>query len=347
MSAKPDSRLERAARLPGFLRAPARVWAWRLFPYVFAGSVIALIVRRYSPQAIYAEMTKGNSLPLLPIALGTFAVSLLFVCAADSIVFRGLLEPGRVPRYRAVIRGKAATVLLHIVHYALGQGAYATWLARKTGLTVGRVTALLVYVVAAELCSVCVYASAVIAIGKPQVPVAVPALAAAIALGISGAVVLLPSLRDVLGRFVIFGPWVRMSRARGLLQLLARLPQHMTTTFGTWFAARVFGLEIPLWVMLSYVPVILIVSSLPVNVAGFGAVQGVWLLLSPWAKPEQILAFSVVWQIASCFALVARGLPFVRGALSDIREGAAPLTASDDPPDSFSEPYSAVRDTRA
>jgi hypothetical protein len=305
---------------------------------VFAALVIALIVRRYSPEAIYAEMTKGNSLPLVPIALGTFAVSLLFVCAADSIVFRGLLDAGRVPAYRAVIRGKAATVLLHIVHYALGQGAYATWLARKTGLTVGRVTALLVYVVAAELCSVCVYASVVMAIGKPQVPLAVPALAAAIALGLTGAVVLLPSLRGALGRFVIFGPWVRMSRGRGLLQLLARLPQHTTTTFGTWFAARAFGLEIPLWVMLSYVPVILIVSSLPVNVAGFGAVQGVWLLLTPWAKAEQILAFSVVWQMASCFALVARGLPFVRGALADIREGAPVPPSSNDVAASNAEP---------
>jgi hypothetical protein len=90
---------------------------------------------------------------------------------------------------------------------------------------------------------------------------------------------------------------------------------------GTWAAAQAFGLEIPFWVMVSHVPIILIVSSLPVNVAGFGAVQGVWLLLTPWASAERILAFSVIWQLVSCLALIVRGTPFVRGALADIRLG--------------------------
>jgi hypothetical protein len=73
--------------------------------------------------------------------------------------------------------------------------------------------------------------------------------------------------------------------------------------------------------MLSYLPVILVVASLPVNVAGFGAVQGAWLLLAPWAPGERILAFSVLWQAFSAAALVLRGLPFLSGVMRDIREG--------------------------
>ncbi|MBE7481208.1 MAG: flippase-like domain-containing protein [Polyangiaceae bacterium] len=110
------------------------------------------------------------------------------------------------------------------------------------------------------------------------------------------------------------------ARAR-LAQLGIRLCQHATTTSATWLAARWFGLDIPLTVMLSYMPVILVVASLPINVAGFGAVQGAWLLLSPWAPAERILAFSVVWQAVSALALIARGLPFLRGVLADIRAG--------------------------
>jgi hypothetical protein len=265
----------------------------------------------------------------------------LFVTAADTLVLRGLLPANQVPRYFVLLRGKAATVLVHIVHYALGQGAYATWLARKTGVSVARVTGLLIYIMAAELGSICVYASAVMALGRPNVPSMVQLFPAGVALGSIAALLLLPFARRPLERFVVAHPWTHMSRARAVAQLCARLPQHTVTSLGTWFAAQVFGLYIPLWVMLSYVPVILIVGSLPVNIAGFGAVQAAWLLLSPWAKPEQILAFSMVWQMVSCFALVLRGLPFLRGALSDIRQGVTPSPAVDPKAPSEARPRSA------
>jgi hypothetical protein len=139
-----------------------------------------------------------------------------------------------------------------------------------------------------------------------------------------------PSTR--LERYALFETWTRVGRRRGLVQLGVRLLQHASTATGTWLAATAFGLEIPLTVMLSYIPVILVVASLPVNVAGFGAVQGAWLLLSPWAPGERILAFSVVWQTLSAVAIVIRGLPFLRGVLADIRRGkrdAAPASVTE------------------
>jgi hypothetical protein len=135
-----------------------------------------------------------------------------------------------------------------------------------------------------------------------------------------------PSTR--LERFALFETWTRVGRRRGLAQLAIRLLQHASTTTGTWFAANAFGLEIPLSVMLAYLPVILVVASLPINVAGFGAVQGAWLLLAPWSTGERILAFSVVWQTLSAVAIVLRGLPFLRGVLADIRRGKPVVTAA-------------------
>jgi hypothetical protein len=331
-----------------FWRASPRVWLGRLLPYLVAGLVIALILKRYSFQAIYAEMVKGNSLPLVPIAIATYAISILFVGAADSMVLRGLLSPQQMPAYFSLVRGKAASVVFHIVHYALGQGAYATWLARKTGVTVGKITGILLYIVAAELCSVCLYALAVLALGRPAVPAAVPTVAATLSLTLVSAIVVLPYLRRPFARLVVLHPWTQGSPIRGLLQLGVRMFQHTTTTLGTWFAARAFGLDIPLWVMLSYVPVILIVSSLPVNVAGFGAVQGVWLLLSPWAEAERILAFSVMWQLASCLALLVRGMPFMRRTLAEIREGSPGVVTSAEGNPDFRAAYSSrAPDTRA
>ena len=307
-----------------------KTWLSWLAPYAIAALVIVFISRQYSITAIRAEMAKGEWLPLIPLAFVTYVASLAWVAAADRTVLRGLLAEDLTPSYLAVAKGKAAAVVLHIVHYALGQGVYATWMARRTRLNLGQAGGLIFYIILAELGSVCLYAALVIGIGRPDVPSAVFPLVLGVALAVIAAVVFLPATRSE--RFGFLQIWVKVGRARGLAQLGIRVGQHATTTTATWLAARWFGMDIPLAVMLSYLPVILVVGSLPINVAGFGAVQGAWLLLSPWAPAERILAFSVVWQAASALALVARGLPFLRGVLADIREGkqsAAPPRPSD------------------
>jgi hypothetical protein len=300
---------------------PTPRWRSRLFrylPYVVAGLVIAFILRQYSLESILQEIKKGNAWPMVPIALVTFLISLLWVALADRIVVRAE-SPDRAPSYFGMVRGKAAAVVLHIVHYALGQGAYGTWIARRTGIGVARASGLMLYIVAAELCSVCAYAAIVILIGRPAVPPSLFYLVVGVS-GVLTAFVLLSSIRP--GEPLRFlGTWKRVGPTRGVLQLGVRLCQHATSTTGTWLAAQAFGLDIPLPVMLSYLPVILVVASLPLNVAGFGAVQGAWLLLAPWAPGERILAFSIVWQAFTAGALVLRGLPFLSGVMRDIREG--------------------------
>ena len=139
-------------------------------PYVIAAAVIAFISRQYSLRSIWAEMAKGQALPLFPLALATYFASLAWVAAADRTVLRGLLPEELTPTYFAIAKGKAAAVVLHIVHYALGQGIYATWVARRTRLNVGQAGGLIFYIILGELGSVCLYAALVIGIGRPAVP---------------------------------------------------------------------------------------------------------------------------------------------------------------------------------
>ncbi len=86
----------------------------------------------------------------------------------------------------------------------------------------------------------------------------------------------------------------------------------------TWGATRAFGLEVPLLVMAVHVPIITLVGALPVNVGGFGAVTAVWLLLTPWAPGEQLLAFQFLWNLMVAAAVVLRGLPFIRGVVREV-----------------------------
>ena len=52
---------------------------------------------------------------------------------------------------------------------------------------------------------------------------------------------------------------------------------------------------------------------------GMGPIQAAWIAaFSPWAPPERILAFQVLWHVTMLAVMVVRGLPFLRGALADV-----------------------------
>ena len=103
-------------------------------------------------------------------------------------------------------------------------------------------------------------------------------------------------------------------------------------TLWSYGGIQAFGIHAPLSAMTTYMPIILVVGSMPVNVAGFGAVQGAWLLLTPWAESgEQVLAFSVLWQLAFGVGMIARGVPFIRTVAGDIDRGASRELALPEP----------------
>jgi hypothetical protein len=87
-------------------------------------------------------------------------------------------------------------------------------------------------------------------------------------------------------------------------------------------AMRVFGLQVPAAAAAMYMPMILLVASLPVNVAGLGAAQAAWLLFLPWASGAQLLAFQALWHVMSGVGILVRGLPFVRRVVREVEEGA-------------------------
>ena len=64
-------------------------------------------------------------------------------------------------------------------------------------------------------------------------------------------------------------------------------------------------------------------------------VQLAFALLEPWAESgEQVLAFSVVWQLLIGAAIVLRGLPFIRNVVAEIDSGTASWTVAERTSDS-------------
>jgi hypothetical protein len=104
-----------------------------------------------------------------------------------------------------------------------------------------------------------------------------------------------------------------------LYSLAARCGTISVLIIATWVAGRAFGLPVPLKAWASFLPVLLVIGAMPINVGGFGPVQAAWLMLfGPWASGPAILAFQFLWHLALITALFLRGAPFLRDVVADV-----------------------------
>lgn len=267
-------------------------------------------------------MAEGNALGMLPLAIGMMVALLLLAAFWDLMVIRGALGG---PRYRDVLRGKAGTTLLMMLGYGLGHGAYGFWIARMTGCGAARATGIVLFLVVSDLAAVGLGAALPMAFADELIPIWLKSMAPLLG---GGALLSMLAAPALLARFrrapSWLDPWRYVPQGAKFFQVVGRIGNMALGIVITWLAMRVFGLTIPLFAVAAYLPVILVVASLPINVGGFGAAQAVWIIaFRPWASDAQILAFQVLWQLMSGLGLVLRGLPFVRRVIVEIAEGKA------------------------
>ena len=301
------------------MRRPAwRVWARRLAPWVITIAVVTYLLTKYSLAQIVDEMQRGNALALAPVAAVMVLISLALVSSADLLVIRGIL--GR-PSFGVIVRGKAASSLLDLLGYAVGHGSYAVWIARRGGTDALSAAGIMLYIMASDLASVCVVATVAVLAGAPNVPGFV-VIGAPIVAGVLVLFKVVGPMKPLGERSPrVFHPWSELARAQAFGQLALRVANILVAGVGVWIALTAFGITVPLSAAIVRVPVILLVGSLPINVAGFGAVQAAWLLFEPWASGEEILAFQFLWHLALFVAIALRGLPFVRRMVAEVDAG--------------------------
>ncbi len=293
-----------------------RKWIVRLAPYLITTVVVALLLREYPVERIVAQMLHGTWGWLVPTSLAGVLLSLLAVSAADTLVVRAVCGNAR---YWDLLRAKAASSLLDIIGYAAGHGAYGVWFARFTGARAGLAGGALLYIMAGDLLSVCMVATVSVwgfglEVGDTVrwLPVGIAALLTVfLAIGPYEKLQTDPPIQ-------VFRPWAIVPRRIGFAQIAIRMTQMVMWVTVTWIAMRAFGIPVPWTACLAYVPLVMLVGSLPINVGGLGAVQAVWLLFTPWARGEQILAFAFLWFMMNAGAVALRGLPFVKRFVAEV-----------------------------
>jgi hypothetical protein len=298
-----------------------RVVAWlrRYGPYLVAAIAVVALLRRYRLAEVMDAMGKGNALAVFPVAL-LFAINQIVLVAMWDLIFLRAFVP--TLRWWDVMRAKAGCAVLQVIAYAANQGAYGAWVARAIGSGVRNAIGLILVSNSSDMFAgltvigACLWISD-LAIVRPLRWIA-PILAIALLLAL-----VVPARRplDLHVESGIVRVVRGIPRGRLVVQAVGRIVNVTAVGIAAWFAARAFGLHIPLTAMVVYMPIVMVVGALPVNVAGLGVVQGAWLLFLPWATGPQILAFQFVWQFSLMLAQVVRGLPFVRRVMVEVAEG--------------------------
>ncbi len=296
----------------------ARKLLVRFGPYLISAAVVAAILQRYSVRDIAAAMQRGNAWALFPIAIAFSIVQILLVSAWDAIVLQSVLGG---PKYWDVVRVKAGCAVLQSLGYLLNVGAYGTWIARATGSGARVAVALILFTAGSDFAAGAIVASFSTAFGGvPAGPVlryGAPALALAVI-----TLLLFPKRRslDPDAEPTVSNVIRAVPRGRAALQIVARLTNAAWIIATIWMAMRAFGLAVPFGAAVAFVPLILFVGSMPVNVLGFGPVQGVWLLFARYADGPSVLAFQIGWNVALLVAYLLRGAIFVPRILREVAD---------------------------
>jgi len=317
---------------------PQRRWARAVAPWLVTAAVVGALLYKYPAARIASEIGRGHTLAAAPLAICLVAGLLLPLALWDWLIFSAAL--GKL-RYLDVLRGKAGSAVLLTIGYGFSSGGYGVWVARKTGAGARRSAGAILYLMGSDLASVCALAGASFWLGgavlderaRLGVGVIAPAIAGVLAL----LALLGPGFFRRRGAYPkTLAPWATVSEIRYLVNLGGRILDMAAVALVTWAAARAFGLDLPLEVVVVYHPIILLVGALPASMFGFGAVQAAWLLYEPWAAGEKLLAFQFVWQLMLNAATIARGAPFLGRVTREIQEGSGSGSESGSESDSES-----------
>lgn len=302
--------------------APRR-WVRRLAPWAITAAVVTAILVKYPISRIVEEMDRGNAWRMAPVAMIATLLIWFTATASDYLLLRPQV-PGLT--FVRLMRGKAGVSVLNALGMALNYGGFALWLRRALGLRWLAAVGTVLMITIGDLTGVAVVAIAALTLGGDALPADMHDQLWRVApiVGVVAAGLLLVA-RPRGSHRPVLEPWRVVSRVHRLASLLARLGTISILILATWAASLAFGLGVPLKAWFSFLPVLLVIGAMPINVGGFGPVQAAWLLLfGPWATGPQILAFQFLWHLAMACSLLLRGAPFLRAVVADISGAASP-----------------------
>jgi hypothetical protein len=294
----------------------------RLLPWLIAAVTLGWLITWIPARELDAALKRVD----LRLFVGTIVVYTLLNWVGDSVASWATFAtslPDLEVGLGEILELRAASYLLGVLHYTVGQGGVAFFLYERRGgdarmLARAAGAVLLTLATNSLMTALCAFVGVVTG-GAPALPI-VRWIILLIACSLPAYIAL------ILARpgFLVRRPFLRPLFDAGLrghgVALLARLPHITFIIVGNWILMREFGVRPTLWEALALLPIVFVVSIIPITPSGLGTSQGITVLLfapfvasaDPSARKAAVLAYSLASQVSALVAQAGLGLVFLR-----------------------------------
>jgi hypothetical protein len=293
--------------------------SWRVvLPLALAAVLVAVVLYRVDRAAFFAALARVSHVHFFVLAF-LFTVAML---AADSLasatIYRSTVAPVGFGEF-FVLRG--ASYLPSVLSHHLGQAFVTYFLARSRSVRLTRVAG-------ATLLSYASWAACILLAGTGALAFRGSPEWLALFLAVSGGYLWLLRARPAwLTRRALFAPLFEVGPRGHLVAAATRVPHFLVLFFGTWASFELFEVHLPLEAAALYLPVLMVITTLPFTPQGLGTRDAFGALaLVPFAagatEAEQLArigAATLTWGIGTSLVEAAFGLVFLRFAMRWLR----------------------------
>ena len=290
----------------------------RIFRNVVPWAVAVVALAWVLHKVKWADLFEAfRQVPLAPFLFWSL-VLLVINCAADCVAMYYTFGwfHCRIP-YRELFIVRAATYLLAVVQYYVGQAAIAGFLYQRKGVPPLRAGGFILFISGINMAVLVLLASVGFATGSAKlwwlhyVPIAVAGGALLYGLVLWQRPPALIAIR-------LFSPLFEMGVIGHLKATAVRVPHVLVIIIWHFMALRMFGLPLSPFQALMYLPAVFFIAALPISVQGLGMSQGaaVFFFADPHDPSSQakVIAYSLAMTGVSLLVQLTMGFAFLPAA---------------------------------
>jgi hypothetical protein len=308
--------LRRARHPPVRERGGERLNALKkIAPWAVTLAIFAFLFSRYPIGQVVETLAAGRWGLYLLLMIPFSGLYLL----VDTLVLQQAVSwfLVQVP-YRDVLPVRATTYILSLVNTQLGQGGIAVYLHRRHHIPFWQVTGVVVFIALIELYQLAFYSFVGAAVsGEPKAPWGVYAgMAMYLALHLW---FFSRPRRGKVGEMAIFRAFFQAKLWQYPALLLLKTPNLLAAVLVNWLALPLFGIDIPLVTLLTFLPLVYFFAALPIAAAHLGPSQLAWTyFFGAYAPGDKLLAYSLAAHLMFMVMNALWGLLFLRRASREL-----------------------------
>ena len=225
--------------------------------------------------------------------------------------------------FRTLLPVRAVTYVVSIINTQLAQVALALYFHRRFQTPLAEITSTVAMLILLEVTNLISFAT----VGLIAFPGGAPLVLIILPLGLGCFWIFITQVArgglGVIGEKIGSHTLLKTFRAvrfrQGLLVLALKGSVFLLSLFVHKYALTLFGMDIPLLRLLTFLPLVFMIGALPVTVAHLGTSQAAWIFFFKDYAPEaDLLAYSLVSHLTFMLANGTIGLLFMPKAYADL-----------------------------